>query len=192
MPKVIAARFRNNGTPVTGLSPTIDIYRLSDDTLVVDDGVMVEVANGWYKYEFTDANGYDPREDFVYDADGGVTISSPYERFQEGACCAAEPEEVADGVWEADQSDYLDINTMGGRHNATFNNVQQLLIDVATVEALIDTVRKYSTNRTRIDTTAQTLTVFDDDGITPLTVFDLKDSSGVGSTSEVCERDPQP
>lgn len=192
MPKTIAARFRNNGAPQTGLSPTIDIYRLSDDTLLINDGAMVEVANGWYKYEFLEIDGYDPREDFVYDADGGGTISSPFERYQEGACCASTPEEIADGVWEADQSLYVDINTMGGRANATFSNTDQLILDVAAVETLVDTVRKYHTNRTRIDTTAKTLTVFDDDGVTPLTVFDLKDQLGTPSTDEVCERDPQP
>lgn len=190
MPKVIAARFRNSGTPQTGLSPTIDIYRLSDDTLLINDGAMVEVANGWYKYEFLEVDGYDPREDFVYDADGGVSISSPFERFQEGACCASEPEEIADGVWEADQSLYTDINTMGGRHNATFSNVENLLLDVADVESLVNLVRKYHTNRTRIDTTAKTLTVFDDDGVTPLRVFTLRDGSGTPNTDEVCERDP--
>jgi hypothetical protein len=192
MAKVIAARFRNNGTPQTGLTPTIDIYRLSDDALVVNDGAMVEVANGWYKYEFTDVDGFDPREDFVYDADGGSSISSPFERFQEGACCASEPEVIADGVWEADQSAYTDVFTMGGRANATFSNTEQILLDLVDIEALIDLVRKYHTNRTRIDTTAKTLTVFDDDGVTPLTVFTLRDRTGTPSTAEVCERDPQP
>ena len=192
MPKNIAARFRDNGVPQTSLSPTIDIYRLSDDTLVINDGAMVEVANGWYKFVFTEGDGFDPREDYVYDADGGASITSPFERFQEGACCASEPEEIADGVWEADQSLYVDINTMGGTHNATFSNVQQLLFDVADVQTLINLVRKYQTNRTRIDTTAKTLTVFDDDGVTPLTVFTLRDGSGTPSTDEVCERDPQP
>lgn len=191
MPKTIAARFRQDGVPQTGLSPTIDIYRMSDDTLLVNDGAMTEVANGWYKYIFTEGNGFDPREDFAYDADGGVTITSPFERYQEGACCAAEPEAIGDGVWEADQSLYTDINTMGGRHNATFSNVEQLLLDVADVFTLVDLLRKYETNRTRVDPTAKTLTVYDDDGITPLRIFDLKDAGGVASVDPVCERDPQ-
>jgi hypothetical protein len=191
MPKTIVARFRNDGIPQTGLTPSIDIYRLSDSTLLVNDAAMTEVANGWYKYVFTEGNGFDPREDFAYDADGGVTISSPFERYQEGACCAAEPEVVADATWEADQSLYLDINTMGGRHNATFNNVGQLLLDVADVYTLLNYVRKFDTNRTRVDPTAKTLTVFDDDGITPLRVFDLRDATGTPSVDPTCERDPQ-
>lgn len=152
---------------------------------------MIDEGDGWYKYVFQEVDGFDPRLDFVYDADGGVAIPNDSERFQEGACCASEPEEIADGVWEADQSLYTDINTMGGRHNATFSNTEQLLLDVNDVFNLVDLVRKYDTNRTRVDPNAFTLTVFDDDGVTPLRVFDLKDANGNASVDPVCERDPQ-
>ncbi len=188
MPKIIAARFRLDGTPQTGLSPTIDIYNATTDALVINDAAMTEVADGLYKYIFLEGSGFDPTVDYLYTADGGVAITNDSERFQEGACCAAEPEvigaQAANDVWTADQSLYGDINTMGGRHNATFSNTGQLLLDV-------DFIRKFQTNRTRIDTVANTLTVFDDDGISVLWVFDLKDGGGVGSSDPVCERDPQ-
>lgn len=185
MPKIIAHRFRLNGSPQTGLAPTIDIYDANTDALIVNAAAMAEVGStGLYKYIFLEGNGFDPREDFIYLADGTATITNDSERFVEGACCASEPEAIADGVWEANQSLYVDVNTMGGRANATFSNVEQLLLDV-------DFLRKFETNRTRIDTTLNTLTVFDDDGITPLHVFDLKDGSGAASSDPVCERDPQ-
>lgn len=191
MAKIITADFRSGGLPQTGLTPSIIIWEVvagaAADVLVISGDPMIEIGNGFYKYTFT---GFDPRKDYIYQADGGPSLSDA-ERYASGACCAPEPEEVADGVWEADSSLYTDISEMGGRHNATFNNVGQLLLDVADVEALVDLVRKYQTNRTRISTTAKTLTVFDDDGLTPLRVFDLKDSTGTPSTSEVCERDPQ-
>lgn len=184
MPKTIAARFRLDGTPQTGLSPTINIRNATTGTLVVTAAAMSEIANGWYNYIFTEGNGFDPLVDFIYDADGTATITNDFERFQEGACCASEPEAIANGVWEADESLYADINTMGGRHNANYTNILQLLVDV-------DFIRKFQTNRTRIDTTANTLTVYDDNGTTPLWVFDLKDGSGAASSDPVCERDPQ-
>lgn len=184
MPKTISARFRQNGTPQTGLSPTINIRNAVTGALVVTADSMSEIGNGWYNYIFTEGNGFDPTLDFIYDADGTATISSPFERFQEGSCCAAEPEVIADEVWTADASLYNDLNTMGGRHNANYANILQLLLDV-------DFIRKFQTNRTRIDTVANTLTVYDDDGTTPLWVFDLKDGAGVGSSDPVCERDPQ-
>ena len=52
------------------------------------------------------------------------------------------------------------------------------------------TIRKIETNRWRIDTTAFTLTFFNDDGTTPLFVFDLLDAAAAPSTDDVFERDP--
>ena len=191
MPRTIVADFRLNGTPQTGLSPTILIWQVdSPDVLIIDDDDMSEIGNGFYKYIFTDGNGFDPREDFVYQADGTASITNDSERFVTGACCAPTPEENADGVWEANKDDYTDVNTMGGRANATFTNVEQLLLDVADVEALVELVLKFHCNRTRIDTVNKTLTVFDNDGVTPIKVFELKDGSGAASVEEVCERDP--
>ena len=54
----------------------------------------------------------------------------------------------------------------------------------------IETIRKIETNRWRIDTGANTLTFFDDDGTTPLFVFDLLDAAAAPSTGDVFERDP--
>jgi hypothetical protein len=51
--------------------------------------------------------------------------------------------------------------------------------------------RKHLTNRDKIDTTANTLTRYDDDGVTSLVVFDLKDADGNSSSDEVFEKDPQ-
>lgn len=67
--------------------------------------------------------------------------------------------------------------------NETRNNTEAILV-------LLDLVRKYDSNRTRIDPIAQTLTVYDDDGVTPLTIFELKDEDGNLSITEVYERDP--
>jgi hypothetical protein len=188
MPKIIAHRFRLDGSPQTGLSPTIDIYNATTDALVISGAAMTEIGTtGTYKYIYTEGNGFDQTVDYIYLADGTATITNDSERFVEGACCAAEPEvigaQVADDVWTAPAASYADINTMGGRHNANYTNILQLLVDV-------DFIRKFQTNRTRIDTIANTLTVYDDDGITPLWVFDLKDGAGVGSSDPVCERDP--
>lgn len=67
---------------------------------------------------------------------------------------------------------------------------------VAAVQAAIAATdatlaRKHLTNRDRIDPAARTLTRYDDDQTTPLTVFNLKDSAGAASTEEIYEKDPQ-
>jgi len=50
---ILTAYFAEGGTPKTGLSPTINIYDLTDNSLVVSAVVMTEVAEGFYKYDFT-------------------------------------------------------------------------------------------------------------------------------------------
>lgn len=49
----IPAAFFENGAPKTGLTPTITIYDLSDNSKVVNAKNMTEVAEGGYKYNFT-------------------------------------------------------------------------------------------------------------------------------------------
>jgi hypothetical protein len=51
--------------------------------------------------------------------------------------------------------------------------------------------RKHLTNRDKIDTTANTLIRYDDDGTTPLVTFDLKDGDGGASSTQIFEKDPQ-
>jgi len=57
--------------------------------------------------------------------------------------------------------------------------------------SIVADIQKYDTNRTKIDENAFTLTVYDDDGTTPLTVYDLKDRNGVASVTEIFERMPR-
>jgi hypothetical protein len=68
----ILAFFTSSGTPATGLSPTIRIYDLSDDSLVVNDDSMSEVGDGHYKYDFAT---YDADKDYAIRCDGGISLS---------------------------------------------------------------------------------------------------------------------
>jgi hypothetical protein len=63
------------------------------------------------------------------------------------------------------------------------------IIDAALTQAT--TARKHLTNRDKIDTVANTLTRYDDDGTTSLVVFDLKDGDGAASSDQIFEKDPQ-
>lgn len=67
------------------------------------------------------------------------------------------------------------------------------LIDEITSTTVTDSLTallKYQTNRTKIDATTSTLTIYDNDKITPLHVFYLKDSTGALSTTQIVERTP--
>lgn len=57
--------------------------------------------------------------------------------------------------------------------------------------ACVELMKKFDMNRTKIDENAFTLTVFDDDNITPLHVFDLTDRNSVSSIEEIFERLPK-
>ena len=69
-------------------------------------------------------------------------------------------------------------------------DVTSVLSNLGTATELINVLLKYSKNRTKIDETAKTMTVFDDDGTTPIRVFDLKDLTGAPSITKVAERNP--
>jgi hypothetical protein len=60
--------FTTRGLPASGLTPTIRVRTVFDGALIVEDGSMVEVGDGWYKYDFAT---YDPAIDYAIRCDGG-------------------------------------------------------------------------------------------------------------------------
>lgn len=168
---LITSFFTKNSTPKTGLTPTIRIWEVTAGSQMLDvaGDPMVEVGDGFYKYDFTT---YDANKDYVFRTDGGIPQLD--ERYQYGASEYARLEvetiqKIADQVWDETASTHL----IPGSTGALLNLVTAVLI-----------------NRTKIDTAAATLTIYDGDCVTPLIVFDLKDSSGNPSVTEVCERKP--
>ena len=190
--KVITTFFTKKGAPETGLSPTITIRELDDinpatTTVVVNAQPMAEIGDGWYVYDFT---SYDVTKSYTFVAEGGATLPDA-ERWQPGVNDSFQ-EEITDTVWNATATDYITLGTMGWLQNQAAGDTQQILINVAAATSLINTLLKYDQNRTKIDKDAKTLTIYDNDGTTPLKVFDLKNSFGNPSVTEVCERVPQP
>lgn len=155
-----------NNVPATGLSPTIRIWEVAagSHSLVVADDNMTEIDDGFYKYEFTTM---DPLKHYDYRADTGSSQPAG-ERFHAGASHLS-PDEISDVTWDEDLT----------THNVVNSGAELLKLLI-----------KFETNRTRIDPTAKTLTIFDDDETTPIHVFNLKDAAGSPSIIEVCERDP--
>ena len=69
-------------------------------------------------------------------------------------------------------------------------DIDAIAIDITNMGAFVDDLIKYQRNKSIIDPSAFTLTIYDDDGTTPLTVFDLQDSGGVASVTSVFRRIP--
>ena len=88
------------------------------------------------------------------------------------------------------------IYALEDNSTGTFTIIQETNIDVIqftldNMSVVLDTVHKYHKNRTLIDENAFTLTVFDDDDVTPIKIFDLKDDAGLASITSIFERIPQ-
>jgi len=189
--KIITAFLTQAGIPKTGLTPTVTILELDPlnpalFTTAVNAAAMTEVANGWYRYDFTT---YDRAFNYTVTVDGGST-TCPGERYQ-ATVNESYHDDVAFSTWEEPAANHLNLGTTGFVLNAIKADTTSIIISVATAISLIQTLLKYERNRTRIDPVAKTLTVYDDDCVTPLQVFDLRDQFGAPSVVEVCERDPQ-
>lgn len=163
--KLMVAFFTaTNGTPYTGLSPLIDIWEIDGSTQVVTGGAMTEVGGGFYKYNFA---SYDYTKHYGVRYDGGAGLGN--RRY----------------VVAFNSNFYQDV---------AFGNAEELITDHTTADTVgwtIGQLHKYQKNKTKIDLINYTLTVYDDDGTTPLKVFDLKDQSGSPSTTAIYERDPR-
>lgn len=190
---IINSFFTDAGAPKTGLTPTIRIWEVSAgaQSLVVTDASMTEVGDGFYKYDFTT---YDATKNYVLRSDGGVALAN-VDRYEYGATEELKIDDnsvvrVVDGVWDESTSSHLVAGSTGEMLSQIKADTASVAVSVVTINSLINTLLKYERNRTKIDVNAKTLTVFDDDCVTPLTVFSLKDSSGNASVAEVCERSP--
>ena len=99
--------------------------------------------------------------------------------------------EIAGAVWDEPAMSHTATGSLGLLVNQISVDVNDVLISQATLQTLLNTLLKYERNRTKIDVIANTMTIFDNDGTTPLTVFNLKDKNGNMSVAEVAERVPQ-
>ena len=183
--KIIPAFFTVSGVPTTGLAPTITIWELSPDVIVIVAGALIEVGSGWYRYNFTT---YDYTKSYVFTVDGGASLNG-CERYKIGGYDSF-VEDISFEVWEEPGASHLTLGTTGFILNSIKSDTTTIIMSVATLTTLVNTLTKFETNRTRIDPVAKTLTVYDLDCVTPLQVFELKDQFGNPSVVEVCERVP--
>lgn len=195
---IINSFFTKNGLPALGLTPIIKIWMVEGPTrtVVVDNQAMTEDAGGYYWYNFVD---HQEPKDYVLLVDAGEDMI-PYGRYNTAAISpkatavvdSATVQQIVSGVWDEQATNHTATGTMGALANQTHANTEAAVVAIASINGLIQTLLKYERNRTKIDPAAKTLTVYDDDGVTPIRVFDLKDSAGAASVAEVAERMPRP
>ena len=188
MKKIITVHFTENGVPRAGLVPTIEFRELGTlltESSIVALGNMTEVGYGWYRY---DVASYDPTKNYIFNIDGGDVLGGG-DRYKYGG-----NESYADDITLTVLDEPLISHTTTGSWADTVTKIKAdtaaIMINEAGLASLLNTLLKYQRNRTKIDTTEATLTIYDDDCETPLTVFHLHDFHGMPSVQEVCERIP--
>ena len=73
------------------------------------------------------------------------------------------------------------VNTL----NTKIDNID---LDVSSVLSIVTDIQKYSRNNMKIDVVNKQLIIYDDDGVTPLRVYNIKDRNGLASVDEIFER----
>lgn len=101
--KKILTFFTNSGAPATGLTPTIRIRDLSDNSLVVTNDSMDEVGDGYYSYDF---ESYDINKEYSIRADGGGSLSAS-DRYTYGA-----NENYVGDIWDAQYGDHQIVGSL--------------------------------------------------------------------------------
>lgn len=106
-------------------------------------------------------------------------------------------DEIADAVWNRQTSQNTTIGSIGSQLNTmnssiyqSSTNLDDIISKLNTATDLIQTLLKYETNRTRIDRVQKKMLIYDNDGITVLHSFDLKDFDGIPSVTQIAERSP--
>lgn len=185
--KIITAQFSTSGVPQFGLTPTIDIFQLdpSVNTQIVSAAPLQEIGGGWYRYDFTT---YDPGKTYVFTIDGGSSLSQ-CDRYRYGGN-ESYVEDITKSVLEEPLVTHATSGSLAEQVAMIKADTASILVSESAIVIMLDTLLKYQRNRTRIDTTNAQLVIYDDDGTTPLTTFDLKDFNGMPSVQEVCERIP--
>lgn len=190
MKKIITAHFTSNSIPQPGLTPLIDVFELgatavSPSVHVVSSSSMNEIGGGWYRYDFA---SYDPAKSYVFNIDGGSSLTD-CDRYKYGGN-ESYVEDITKTVLEEPLIDHATTGSLAETVTMIKADTSSIMVSESAIVILLDTLLKYQRNRTRIDTAAAQLVIYDDDGTTPLTTFDLKDFNGMPSVQEVCERIP--
>jgi hypothetical protein len=140
--------FTESSIPKTGLSPTVKIRDVSDNSVVVNGGALTEVGDGWYKYDFTT---FDDTKNYTILFDGGAALPNS-ERYAASGSTGLTQSNVASAVWDEDLSTHDTLGTAG---------------------SYLSIIKQIETGRWKIENSVMIL--YSEDGTTPLYRFRLYD-----------------
>ena len=104
----IGVTFLDNGADRTELTPTINIYDMSNNSKVINAAAVPEIAEGGYKYDFST---YDASKNYYWKMDAGAAVPNR-ERYRRGwtGLLGAVPDAQAGingGLPTVDANDYI-------------------------------------------------------------------------------------
>ena len=201
-------KFRNFKPPirVIGGDNTIagqkagDIYFMKEGWRVVYDPTKVEVSGVLFSDNFDTPWLYTENMQPVYPA----LVSSLVTGVDIEAVTAPSATTVASAVRTELNTELtrIDVATSTRASQTSVDAVQTtvdsietkvdaVIVTLGNMSSVINEMIKYSKNKTIIDPNAHTMTIYDDNGIDPLHVFDLQDADGVASITDIYRRIPQ-
>lgn len=185
MDKLISAFITLNGVPQINLtpSPIVTIYDALTNNILISNQPMIEIGGGFYKYTVTD---YDESIEYLFLADAGASFPEQ-ERYYYGTLAQIDnidANRLSSNIWNYPSNTLFQPNTFG-------ELIQNLDSSVSISVDVLSLLLKYQTNRTKINSSDKTLTIYDNDQVTPIKIFKLYDEQGVLSIDPVFERIPQ-
>lgn len=127
-----------------------------------------------------------------------LTTSNLVDTISTAGGTSVDPNDIAVAVWNRLAVASTGSGTFGEFVNmikATVDNNNTRIIDLQDrmreLKDMITVMWKFHNNKTVINPTEKTLTIYDNDGTTPLKVFDLKDYLGNSSVTQIAQRNPR-
>lgn len=141
--------------------------------------------------------------DVVYSSGGGGTavnvndiaqavraaLSTELSRIDTNISSRASQASVSDIISEIDQL-VLNSASITADITAMKPDIAEIVVDITTLLSVTEMCRKMHMNRSRIDPQDKTLTIYEDDGVTPMRVYSLRNRNNAHSVTEVFEKIP--
>jgi hypothetical protein len=123
----ILSFFTDEGSPKTGLTPTIKIRDVSNGSLLINGSSMSEVGDGFYRYNYA---AYDSEKDYAVVCDGGISLNDADRYVYAGN--ENYVDDISSGVWAEELNSYTVSGTSGNAGNAQMLAVYDNMICIDT------------------------------------------------------------
>jgi hypothetical protein len=118
----ILSFFTDGGIPAEELTPKIRIVEVATGTAVISWASMIEISDGWYKYDFLT---YDYKKEYIVVCDGGSSLRDS-ERYNAAANDNSRLE-ISQIVWDAQQTDHIISGSFGELLQQTSDYLKRVL-----------------------------------------------------------------